>query len=196
MYDVHPVKNLAPFPKLIGLFLVAFGLGVVLAPFVALVALSPLEATLWHLRHKNVINCRGVRVTVPNGWYPEVTDNGCQLIRMRYTLFPWREIHNHLSVQVNVVDTPSIHDDQWKLDVMARLQREGEIFLSSFDVMVDGIPTICLEWSGSNAPLNWIIACNVDRRMVVTFFYDNDRWKPEFLKVLSGIRAGDIVRSR
>jgi hypothetical protein len=60
------------------------------------------------------------------------------------------------------------------------------------DLTVAGIQTVCFEYRRSSEPeRKSAIACNVDRRMVVTFFYDDPMLTNEFYNILRTVQYSD-----
>jgi hypothetical protein len=149
---------------------------------------GPLNADVWHLTHGNFVECGVFKVAVPRGWYAESIDEGCQLIRTRYTFRLQRELQHPEKVFLNLTDAQSVQDKQWQKDVVARLRREGKNFLGTNESVVAGIPTLCFEWNSVESPFESVIACNVDKRMVVTFFCQDQKWKSDFNEILHGIQ--------
>jgi len=170
--------------KLVGLYA---AIVVVIALVVVYVAL-PLNAKVWHLTHGGFIQCGGFRVPVPSGWYPESIDGGCQIIRPTYTFRLQHQLQHSVKVFLNVTNAPSVDDKQWRQDVIARLQREGKNFRGTTELVVGGIPTVCFEWNAADNSSDSVIACNVDKRMVVNFFYDDQKCKSDFNEILRGIQ--------
>jgi hypothetical protein len=145
----------------------------------------PIYAVLWHIVHRAAVECGEYTIPVPTGWWAR--DGGCSLV----TPLPKHSLLSAQAAQIffNRVATPDVGDTNWRTDVLNQLQQRGETFEGTKELMVAGAPTICFQYRLPSDSLQSIaIACNVDRRMVVTFFYDDPKLAADFYQVLYGIR--------
>jgi hypothetical protein len=157
-----------------------------IAPIVALFIYTgpPIYAKLWHIAHGNVAQCGEFTVPVPNGWWAR--NSGCSLV----TPSPAYTVRNRNPVQIffNLSHPPAVSDSQWKQNMLNQTQVEGDTLLHTTELTVAGSKAVCFEYGATSTSAKSIIACNVDRRMVVTFFFDHQDWKIDFYRILSGIR--------
>lgn len=156
------------------------------APIVALVIYTGprLYAKLWHVARGNFVQCGGFTIPVPSAWWAR--NGGCSLV----TPSPAYTVLDRKPVQIffNLAHPPSVDDSRWRQDVLNQTELEGDTLLHTTDLTVAGSKTMCLEYRAPSTSSNSIIACNVDGRMVVTFFFEDQKWKTDFYWVLRGIR--------
>jgi hypothetical protein len=161
----------------------------VVAP-VELLVVGPWTAKVWHLTHPAVFQCSAsVRVAVPNDWYPESIDRGCQLLRPTYSLPPQRRFVHPARVFINVVEAPTVGDQRWREDVIARLRHEGKNVRAVSTRTVGGIPTVCFEWDSEGISFDLDVSCSVDKRMVINFFNYNEKWESDFDEILRSVQV-------
>jgi hypothetical protein len=185
-YAERPMGHARAVGKLVGLC----------AAIIAVIALvevcvdGPLTAKVWHLTHADAFQCsRSIRVSVPDGWYPDSIERGCQLLRPTYSLPIQHQFLHPARIFINVVDTPTVGDDDWRQDVIARLRREGKNVQGVTTRAVGGIPTVCFEWDSAENSSYSDVACNVDKRMVINFFNFTEQWAPDFDEILGSIQV-------
>jgi hypothetical protein len=172
--------------KLVGLCAAIIAVIVLVATYIE----GPLTAKVWHLTHADAFQCSGsVRVSVPTGWYPESIDRGCQLSRPTYSLPTQHQFLHPARIFINVVDTPTVGDDRWQQDVIARLRREGKNVRGVTTRTVGGIPTVCFEWDSAGNSSDSDVACNVDRRMVINSFNYTEQLTRDFDEILGSIQV-------
>lgn len=146
-------------------------------------AALPIYAKLWHLVHGNSVNCGGFTVPVPDAWWAR--RGGCSLVTPspRYTIRP----QNPVEVFFNLTDAPSVRDLQWRQEMLSQRHVQGDTLRRTTELTVAGNQTICFEYEAPSTSTKSIIACNMDRRMVVTLFFDDPKWKADFYQILRGI---------
>jgi hypothetical protein len=175
----------SPIPTIGKLVLCALivALGVAAVAFV----LEPLRATFWHLTHDSAIRCAGLQVSVPNGWYSEPFDGGCQLMRP-FNIFRIRHEFVHpVKIFINTANAPYINQEQWRQDVITAFRHQGKTLLGETELTVGGIPTICFELNGRETSSN-SITCVLEKRAIVNFYYNDQKWKADFDKILRSIQ--------
>jgi hypothetical protein len=158
---------------------------IIAVTLLAIYAGLPIYASVWHLFHGSSVRCGEFTIPVPAGWWAR--DGGCSLV----TPSPAYTLKTQAPTQMffNLLPTPSVNDSQWRGDVVAQLQRDGNIFEGTKELAVAAIPTVCFQYRTPSKPRRAsTITCNVDRRMVVTFFYDDPKLANDFYKILSGIQ--------
>lgn len=171
----HRVRIYIWCPVLIALMLLAMYAGL------------PTYAFLWHVVHGSVAKCGAWTIPIPTGWWAR--SSGCELVTPSpaYTL---KINQKPAQVFVTLDSAPSVLDPKWREDVQRKLRQDGYSLNGTKDTIVAGAPTVCFEFkssSGSPGPLT--IACDVDKKMVVTFFYANSDLKARFYEILSSIKS-------
>lgn len=146
---------------------------------------ASLYAALWHFLNPRPVKCGDFSIRVPSRWWAK--NQGCTLI----TPSPAYSLRVQEPVQLffNLVSTPSVNDPKWRTDVEVTLQGDGNTLTSSKELTVAGVPTVCFEYLRPSKPnLKSAIICNVDRKMVVTFFYDDAALANEFYTILRTVQ--------
>jgi hypothetical protein len=154
-------------------------------------AAPPIYASLWHLGHGSLVECRGFVVPVPPNWWAK--DQGCSFT----TASPEYTFGIHRPVQLfvrNPIDPAQ--DATWESDVIARLRRHRIEACHSTNLTVGGIPATCLEFRTPDSAGGSNIACNIHGHMtVVLYYYDDDpKTKSEFYQILAKIRPAGFLR--
>jgi hypothetical protein len=147
-------------------------------------AAMPIHAMFWHLVHGNSARCGEFTVPVPRGWWP--TDGGCTLVTPSRPYHPRSQ--DLAQIFFNLAAAPSASASQWSQATLDQNQSKGDPLRHVEQLTVAGRPTVCFEYDAPVMGSNPIIACNVERRMVVTLFYDNPKFKAAFYEVLRGVR--------
>lgn len=65
---------------------------------------------------------------------------------------------------------------------------EGDRLERTTEMTVAGSRAMCFEYGALSKSSDSIIACNVDGRMVVNFFYRDPKLKADFYQILNGVR--------
>jgi hypothetical protein len=155
--------------------------------FVIHYARCPIYSIGWRAVHGSSIQCGGYRIQVPWGWWANSSPRGTCLLSTwspTYTIGWQKPILATFHV---VVDSPPISDNQWRQDVLNRLQRDGYSVTGVSELQVAGRATFCFE---SDIPAKFperYVLCNVEKGMIVEFSYDGKRWKDRFYEILRGV---------
>ena len=162
-----------------------FALLSVLAILVVIYAGIPIYASFWHLFHGNSAKCDGLSIPVPDGWWAR--DNGCSLIT-RSPKYSFASNVAPAQMFVNSVSAPPVVDAHWRAAVIDHIHREGNTFNGTKELTVANTPTVCFEYSSPSKKFRaLIVSCNMDRRAVLTFLYDDPKLLADFYGILRGI---------
>jgi hypothetical protein len=150
----------------------------------AIYAGLPIYAKLWHVVNGNSVRCGGFTVPVPDGWWAR--NGGCSLVTPSpaYTV----RIQHPAQIFLNLTPAPSVRDNRWRQAMLDQRQIEGDTLRRTTELTVAGSQTMCFEYDAPSTSSNSIIACDVDGRMVVNFFFNDQRLKANFYQVLRGVR--------
>jgi hypothetical protein len=170
--------------KTIGYWVLLMAAGTILMAYLGL----PLTSVAWHLRRGNSVQCGGFQIPVSRGWWPTEFEGGCELIQSEFTFHILHEFQYPVKAFFNFITSPYVEDKQWQQNLVNKLRRDGNIFRGAKELSVGGIPTLCLEWESPTIPARSSVACNVNRRMIVTFFCEDQKSKAQFYKILRGIQ--------
>jgi len=143
------------------------------------------DALLWHAAHGNSVKCGGFTIPVPIGWWAR---SSCELVTPS-PAYTFRLRQTPVQLFVNLESAPSINDPRWREDVKKRLERDGYSLERTEETTVATAPAFCFEFaSPSKRTDSSTIACDVDKKMVVAFFYSDQNFKPKFYEILSSIK--------
>jgi hypothetical protein len=144
----------------------------------------PVYALVWHVVHGNSVRCGRFTITVPAGWWAR---NSCELVTpsVASALMPQTPVQ----LFVNLQYAPSVQDTQWRKDVQAKLETEGYSLDGVRELTVATGQTFCFEFRSPTKHIEGsTIACDIDQKMVLTFFYDDPKFKSTFYQILSSIK--------
>ena len=144
-----------------------------------------LYALFWHVFHGSSTKCGDFAVPVPKEWWAE--NKGCSLI----TPYPRFSFRTQAPNQIffKLLATPSVEDSKWRQDVVKSFERDGAIVNGTKDIAVASIHTVCFEFPAQPFHARALgISCNIDRRAVVTFYYDDPKLQAEFYGILAGVK--------
>jgi hypothetical protein len=144
-----------------------------------------LYARFWHAFHGSWSKCGDFIVPVPKWWWAE--NKGCSLITPYPRFSFWTQTPNQMFLKL--LATPSVKDSKWRQDVVKSFGRDGVIVNGTKDIAVASIHTVCFEFPAQPFHARALgISCNIDRRAVVTFYYDDPKLQAEFYGILASVR--------